>query len=137
MSWCSLRSLYEELEGQYDVPRMSDPGGGYHADSDDYHGDYGRDEPDGYHGDGAGYHGDAAGYHGDAYHSGDELERRGDGDEGTHGGGFLTLQPDETNAGLTEMVDTPRQHLDTSGETASRANRLPEKSRRVRIYARR
>ena len=141
------RSLYDELGGQYNLPRMSDPGAAYNLDSDGYHGnpagdyhgnsagdyrgspagDYHRDDlAAGYHGDHDDDYGDAAagGYHADGggagYHSDGEFE------PGLATGelhGFRTLQPEETNAGLTEMVDTPRQHLDTSGEWRSDRDR--------------
>ncbi|XP_043246432.1 centrosomal protein of 152 kDa-like isoform X1 [Amphibalanus amphitrite] len=110
------RSLYDELGGQYNLPRMSDPGPAYNLGSDgDYHGnpggDYHRDDPAGdYHGDPGG------GYPGAGYHSGGEYEPAGRDDEPL---GFQTLQPEETNAGLTEMVNTPRQHLDTSDSSAA------------------
>ena len=110
---------------------MSDPAGAYNIDSDGYHGnpagDYHGNPAGGYHREipGGGYDGDhddeygdaaAGGYHGDGYHSDGEFESRREGDD-PHG--FRTLQPEETNAGLTEMINTPRQHLDTSGEWLS------------------
>ena len=135
------RSLYDELGGQYNLPRMSDPGAAYNPDSDGYHGDpttgyhdnpagdyRGDDLTAGFHGDPVGgyrdntagdYHGaPVGGYHGDhgvGFHSDGEYDARRDAEERN---GFLTLRPEETDAGLTEMINTPRQHLDTSGQSA-------------------
>lgn len=69
----------------------------------------------------------AVGFGSDGYsHGGGDDYRLGGGGYGSDGGPetpygagpgrgeFLALRPEETNNGLTEMCDTPRQHLDTS-----------------------
>ncbi|XP_037091112.1 uncharacterized protein LOC119111403 [Pollicipes pollicipes] len=130
------RSLFDELGGQYNLPRMSDPDGGYvtHPDGDyprhpdgDYQrhpdGDYQRHpdgdypcHPDGdypRHPDDYPCHPDG-GYRRDS----DEYEPEPVGASDA----YVTLRPEETNKSLTEMVNTPRQYLDTSGTDTSAAH---------------
>ena len=100
----------DDLAGGY---HGDDLAGGYHGDPD---GGYRGNTAGDYHHDG-GYRGGAAvGYHGDqgvGFHSDGDYEARREAEEPDD---FRTLRPEETDAGLTEMVNTPRQHLDTSGQ---------------------